>query len=60
MHYHYVCCFKAQELNYLNNELLNSNTYPVFLSKNHAENLIEIDGPEDLEKWKKVKVNEKN
>ena len=33
MHYHYFCCFKAQELNYLNNELLNSNTYPVFLSK---------------------------
>lgn len=56
MHYHYICCFKAKELNYLNSELLNSKTYPIFLSKNHAENLIEIDAPEDLEKWKKVNV----
>ena len=54
MHYHYVCCFKAKELNYLNSELLNSKTYPVFLSKDYAKNLIEIDTPEDLEKWKKA------
>lgn len=54
MHYHYVCCFKAKELNYLNSELLNSETYPVFLSEDYAKNLIEIDMPEDLEKWKEA------
>ena len=40
MHYHYVCCFKAKELNYLNSELLNSETYPVFLSEDYDKNLI--------------------
>ena len=54
MHYHYVCCFKAKELKNLNNELLNSKTYPVFLSDNCAKNLIEIDTPEDFEKWKEI------
>ncbi len=54
MHYHYVSCFKVKELNNLNSELLNSETYPVFLSKDYAKNLIEIDVPEDLEKWKKA------
>ena len=54
MHYHYVCCFKAKELENLNSELLNSDTYPVFLSDNYAKNLIEIDTPEDYEKWKEL------
>ena len=54
IHYHYVCCFKASEIDKLNNELLNTQTYPVFLSKEYAKNLIEIDTPEDLEKWKQV------
>ncbi len=53
-HYHYVSCFKVMELNNLNSELLNSKTYPVFLSKEYSKNLIEIDTPEDLEKWKKA------
>jgi CMP-N-acetylneuraminic acid synthetase len=51
-HYHYVCCFKAAELPYLNNELLNTKTYPLFLSESDADNLIEIDTPEDLARWK--------
>ena len=54
MHYHYVCCFKAKELENLNSELLNSDTYPVFLSDKCAKNLIEIDRPEDFEKWKEM------
>jgi CMP-N-acetylneuraminic acid synthetase len=54
MYYHYMCCFKAKELNYLNSELLNSETYPVFLSEDYAKNLIEIDMPEDLEKWREA------
>ena len=57
MHYHYVCCFKAEELEYLNSELLNSKTYPFFLSKEYAKNLIEIDTPKDFEEWKEVNNN---
>lgn len=53
MHYHYLCCFKPIELENLNDELLNSKTHPFFLSKECAKNLIEIDTPEDFEKWKK-------
>jgi CMP-N-acetylneuraminic acid synthetase len=52
MHYHYVCCFKVSELHNLNNELLNSETHPDFLSEDYAKNLIEVDTPEDLGKWK--------
>lgn len=57
MHYHYVCCFKADELPYLNSELLNKKTHPLFLSDNDADNLIEIDTPEDLERWKLYQLN---
>jgi len=52
MHYHYVCCFKTKELENLNSELLNSDTYPFFLPDSCAKNLIEIDTPEDLKRWK--------
>ena len=54
MHYHYVSCFKAKILKKLNSELLNAETYPVFLSDNYAKNLIEIDEPKNYEKWKKI------
>ena len=54
MHYHYVSCFKARILKKLNSELLNAETYPVFLSDNYAKNLIEIDEPKNYEKWKKI------
>lgn len=54
IHHHYVCCFKVSEIDKFNNELLNSETYPIFLSKEYAKNLIEIDSPEDLEKWNQV------
>lgn len=56
MHYHYVCCFKVNELKNLNNELLNSKTYPIFLSKEYAKNLIEIDTPDDLKRWKEANI----
>ena len=55
-HYHYVCCFKAGEIKKLNSELINSKTYPVFLDKDLTEKLVEIDTPEDYEKWKKLKI----
>ena len=31
-HHHYVCCFKVSEIDKFNNELLNSETYPIFLT----------------------------
>jgi CMP-N-acetylneuraminic acid synthetase len=54
-HYHYVSCFKAKELDSLNSELLNSNTYPFFLDEETSENLIEVDTPEQFERWKALK-----
>ena len=54
MHHHYICCFKIKELKNLNSELLNSNTYPIFLSRETSEKLIEIDTPKDFEKWKEI------
>jgi len=54
-HYHYISCFKAGEINNLNSELVNSKTYPVFLDKKTTEKLVEIDTPDDYEKWKKLK-----
>lgn len=53
MHYHYVCCFKVRELPNLNSELLNTGTYPLLLDRETAANLIEVDTPEDYERWKK-------
>ncbi len=54
MHYHYICCFKVSEINKLNNELINSETYPIFLSEEYSKNLVEIDTLEDLERWSQV------
>jgi N-acylneuraminate cytidylyltransferase len=52
MHYHYVCCFKVDELPSLNSELLNTRTIPFFLDAKTTENLVEVDTPEDLDRWK--------
>lgn len=52
-HYHYVCCFKAGAIKSLNNELLSAKTYPVFLDEATAAKLIEVDTPEDFERWEK-------
>ena len=46
-HHHYLCAFKVKELNKLNSELVNSNTYPLILSKE----IIEVDTKEDLNKF---------
>jgi CMP-N-acetylneuraminic acid synthetase len=51
-HYHYVCCLRASELPQLNSELLSPTTYPVFLDESTARQLIEVDTPEDYERWK--------
>ena len=54
MHYHYVCAFKAGIIKELNNELLFSRTLPIFLDNETSKNLIEIDTPEDYQRWKNL------
>jgi CMP-N-acetylneuraminic acid synthetase len=56
-HYHYVCCFKPTELDKLNSELINSRTWPYFLEDETRDNLIELDTPEDYEKWIRANRN---
>jgi queuine/archaeosine tRNA-ribosyltransferase len=48
-----LCAFKVKELNKLNSELLNSNTYPLILNKE----IIEVDTKEDLNKFINRKKN---
>ena len=52
MTYHYLCCFRAGALPALNSELIGPSTRPIFLDQATTANLIEIDTPEDLERWK--------
>jgi CMP-N-acetylneuraminic acid synthetase len=52
MLYHYICCCRVSCLPKLNNELVCKQTYPIFLPKEVADRLIEIDTPEDLARWK--------
>ena len=52
-YYHYLCCFRVDELNKLNSELINSNTYPIILNETTVDELIEIDTPEDYIRWKR-------
>lgn len=59
MTYHYTCCFQAGILDQLNSELVGPATVPVFLSEATARNLIEVDTPEDLERWQRFQA-EKN
>jgi len=59
MLHHYVCCFRAKELNNLNNELVNNETYPFFIDRKTSDNLIEVDTPEDYERWKSLSKEEK-
>jgi CMP-N-acetylneuraminic acid synthetase len=54
MQYHYLYCFKVAELQNLNSEMVNKKTHPVFLNKKTADQLVEVDTPEDYEKWKKM------
>lgn len=59
MTYHYTCCFRAGALDTLNSELVGPTTAPIFLNEETARNLIEVDTPEDLERWKRFQA-EKN
>jgi len=59
MHYHYICCFKVDELSSLNSELLNTKTVPFFLDAKTTKNLVEVDTPEDLDLWKTLQSKPK-
>jgi len=52
IHYHYVYCFRAKVLKTLNSEMINAETHPIFLEDKVSEKLIEIDTPEDYDRWK--------
>ena len=54
-HYHYICGFSIKYLKKLNNELIFKNTFPIILSKRISKKLIEIDTPEELKKFNKLK-----
>lgn len=54
MHYHYLCAFKAEEIDSLNSELISENTYPIFLDEKTSDMLVEVDTPKDYEKWKRI------
>lgn len=43
---------RVDELPHLNSEMLNSKTYPYFIDALTADNIIEVDTPEELEIWK--------
>jgi N-acylneuraminate cytidylyltransferase len=59
MTYHYTCGFKAKVLGDLNSELVGPMTVPLFLSEATARSLVEVDTPEDLERWQRLQA-EKN
>ena len=54
-HHHYICGFNAKYLNKLNSELIFQNTYPIVLNNNTSKKLIEVDTPEILKKFLKMK-----
>lgn len=54
MHYHYLCAFKASEIDSLNSELISEDTYPIFLDEKTTDMLVEVDTLKDYEKWKRI------
>ena len=54
MLYHYVCCFKGSEILKLNEEQVNPKTIPFFLDDQTTAELIDVDTPEDLQRWKQL------
>jgi len=56
---HYVCCFKGDEIFKLNEELINSKTIPLFLDDQTTAKLMDVDTPEELERWKQLTINQK-
>ena len=58
-HFHYICAFKAKEINKLNNELISKNTFPIFIKDKRKNSLIEIDNKDDYFRFLNLKKIEK-
>ena len=54
-HHHYICGFKLNYLNKLNNELISRSTFPILLNDYTSKKLIEVDTPNELKKFTKNK-----
>jgi|TARA_B110000240_G_C13471795_1_gene441331 CMP-N-acetylneuraminic acid synthetase len=52
--HNYLQCMKVDELKNLNSEMLNTSTYPFFIDADTANNIIEVDTPDELEEWRKI------
>ena len=57
-YHHYICSFDLSILDQLDDELISEKTYPYLLDEQTREEIVEIDTPIDLEKWKAL--NNKN
>lgn len=55
-HYHYVSGTRVSYLKSVNQELLGQNTFPILLDDLVKNKLVEIDTPEDLEKWNRLQT----
>tara|TARA_B000000532_G_scaffold234516_1_gene219064 strand:- start:34 stop:726 length:693 start_codon:yes stop_codon:yes gene_type:complete len=58
-HYHYICAFRINKINSLNDELIGKFTYPLKIKNKFKENLIEIDCNNDYQKFLSKIKNEK-
>ncbi len=54
-HFHYISVFKIKELKKLNEELINENTYPVFIDDKKKNSMIEIDNKHDYQLFLNLK-----
>lgn len=52
--HNYLQCMKVEELEYLNSEMINRNTFPYFIDAETANSIIEVDTPDELAIWKKL------
>lgn len=52
-HFHYIYCIRADELEFVNDEMINKKTIPFFISNELSKKLIEIDEPKDARNAKK-------
>jgi len=55
-HHHYLSCFWRRAFDSLNSELIGPRTHPVLLKAQTVDSLIEIDTPEDLERWTQAEL----
>lgn len=53
-HYHYICCSRVSEVSRLNHELIGPRTVPFWVDEETAGRLIEVDTPENYEKWRQA------